>query len=144
VLTGISPATQAGMELGLWKFLGTTANLFDLSQTSAGHGAFRIELTSFRVTAAQGFMDVVIPARLWSAIALVLSEVFLFTKILAALAMVVLVLPVLVLVSSFLARPHSVRRGGHFMPHTIRASLDGFNAWHHCSSLRTRSRHRLH
>jgi hypothetical protein len=70
VLTGISPATQAGMELGLWKFLGTTANLFDLSQTSAGHGAFRIELTSFRVTAAQGFMDVVIPARLWSAIAL--------------------------------------------------------------------------
>jgi hypothetical protein len=59
--------------LGLWEFLGTTANLFGLSQTLADHGAFHIEPTIFLVTAAQGFMGVAIPARLWSDIALALS-----------------------------------------------------------------------
>jgi drug/metabolite transporter (DMT)-like permease len=76
----MSPATHAGMELGLWKFLGTTANLYGLSQTSAGHGAFLIQLTTLLVPAAQGFMGVAIPTRIWSAIALALSGVFLFTQ----------------------------------------------------------------
>lgn len=76
----IASATQAGMELGLWKFLGTTANLYGLSLTSAGHGAFLIQLTTLLVPAAQGIMGVAIPARLWSAIALALSGVVLFTQ----------------------------------------------------------------
>jgi drug/metabolite transporter (DMT)-like permease len=80
ISVSIAPATQAGMELGLWKFLGTTANLYGLSLTSAGHGAFLIQLTTFLVPAAQGFMGVAIPTRLWSAIALALSGVFLFTQ----------------------------------------------------------------
>jgi drug/metabolite transporter (DMT)-like permease len=76
----MAPATQAGMELGLWKFLGCTANLYGLSQTSAGHGAFLIQLTTLLVPAAQGVMGVAIPARLTGAIALALSGVFLFTQ----------------------------------------------------------------
>jgi hypothetical protein len=75
VSVGISPATRAGMELGLWKFLGTTADLFGLSQTLAGHGAFHIEFTSFLVTATQRFMVVAIPTGVWSDIALALESV---------------------------------------------------------------------
>jgi drug/metabolite transporter (DMT)-like permease len=76
----LAPSTQAGMELGLWKFLGCTANLYGLSQTSAGHGAFLIQLTTLLVPAAQGMTGVAIPARLWSAIALALAGVFVFTQ----------------------------------------------------------------
>jgi hypothetical protein len=64
----MSPATHAGMELGLWKFLGVTANMYGLSQTSAGHGAFLIQLTTLLVPAAQGMAGVAIPTRLWSAL----------------------------------------------------------------------------
>ena len=71
---------RAGLELGLWKFLGTTANMYGLSQTSADHGAFLIQLTTLLVPLAQGIMGVPIPPRIWSAIALALAGVILFTQ----------------------------------------------------------------
>lgn len=70
---------QAGAELGCWKFLGTTANLYGLSLTSAGHGAFLIQLTTLLVPAAQGLMGVPIPRRIWGAIGLALAGVLAFT-----------------------------------------------------------------
>lgn len=74
------PTLQAGMELGLWKFLGTLANMYGLSQTSAGHGAFLIQLTTLIVPLAQGVMGVPIPRRIWTAIALALAGVLIFTQ----------------------------------------------------------------
>ena len=52
---------KAGTELGLWKTLGTTANLYGLSLTSANHAAFLIQLTTLIVPAVQGAMGVPIP-----------------------------------------------------------------------------------
>lgn len=71
---------QAGMELGLWKFLGCLANMYGLSQTSADHGSFLIQLTTLFVPLAQGFMGVPIPRRIWAAIGLALAGVALFTQ----------------------------------------------------------------
>jgi len=75
-----SAPLRAGLELGLWKFLGTTANLYGLSLTSADHGAFLIQLTTLFVPAAQGLMGVPIPRRIWTSIVLALAGVFLFTQ----------------------------------------------------------------
>ena len=74
-----STAIQAGVELGLWKMLGTTANLYGLSLTSADHGAFLIQLTTLIVPVVQGILGVPIPKRIWAAVALALTGVFLFT-----------------------------------------------------------------
>mmetsp|Transcript_39167 Transcript_39167/g.68789 ORF Transcript_39167/g.68789 Transcript_39167/m.68789 type:complete len:449 (-) Transcript_39167:43-1389(-) len=74
------PSTIAGAELGLWKTLGTTANIYGLSLTSSDHGAFLIQLTTLIVPAAQGFMGVPIPTRIWTAIGLALGGVFMFTQ----------------------------------------------------------------
>jgi drug/metabolite transporter (DMT)-like permease len=71
---------KAGLELGLWKFLGTTANLAGLSLTTADHGAFLIQLTTLIVPVVQGLQGVPIPARIRVAVALALSGVFLFTQ----------------------------------------------------------------
>lgn len=71
---------QAGLELGLWKMLGTTANLYGLSLTTADHGAFLIQLTTLIVPTVQGIMGVPIPDRIKTAIALALGGVFLFTS----------------------------------------------------------------
>ena len=71
---------QAGLELGLWKMLGTTANLYGLSYTTADHGAFLIQLTTLIVPVVQGIMGVPIPKRIWSAVALALTGVLLFTS----------------------------------------------------------------
>jgi drug/metabolite transporter (DMT)-like permease len=38
-----------GLELGLWKFMGTTSNLAGLALTTAGHGALLIQLTTLIV-----------------------------------------------------------------------------------------------
>lgn len=76
----LGPSTIAGAELGLWKTLGTTANIYGLSLTSSDHGAFLIQLTTLIVPAAQGFMGVPIPTRIWSAIGLALGGVFVFTQ----------------------------------------------------------------
>lgn len=70
---------KAGLELGLWKMLGTTANLYGLSLTSADHGAFLIQLTTLIVPVVQGVMGIPIPKRIWTAVALALTGVFLFT-----------------------------------------------------------------
>lgn len=71
---------QAGLELGLWKFLGTTANVAGLSMTTADHGAFLIQLTTLIVPVVQGVMGVPIPRRIQWAVVLALAGVFLFTQ----------------------------------------------------------------
>lgn len=71
---------KAGTELGLWKTLGTTANLYGLSLTSANHAAFLIQLTTLIVPAVQGAMGVPIPNRIWSAIGLALLGITMFTQ----------------------------------------------------------------
>lgn len=76
----LGPSAIAGAELGLWKMLGTTANIYGLSQTSSDHGAFLIQLTTLIVPSIQGLMGVPIPTRIWTAIALALGGVFMFTQ----------------------------------------------------------------
>lgn len=76
----LGPSAVAGAELGLWKMLGTTANIYGLSQTSSDHGAFLIQLTTLIVPATQGLMGVPIPKRIWTAIGLALAGVFMFTQ----------------------------------------------------------------
>jgi drug/metabolite transporter (DMT)-like permease len=71
---------QAGLELGLWKFLGTTANLYGLSYTTADHGAFLIQLTTLIVPVVQGIMGVPIPRRIQFSVCLALAGVFMFTQ----------------------------------------------------------------
>ena len=70
----------AGTELGFWKTLGTTANLYGLSLTTANHAAFLIQLTTLIVPSVQGIMGVPVPKRIWTSIALALSGIFLFTQ----------------------------------------------------------------
>ena len=72
--------TMAGFELGSWKFLGTTANLFGLSLTTASHGAFLIQLTTLIVPVVQGIMGVPIPRRVQFSVALALAGVAVFTQ----------------------------------------------------------------
>lgn len=40
---------MGGFELGIWKFLGTTSNLYGLAMTTAGHAALLIQLTTLIV-----------------------------------------------------------------------------------------------
>lgn len=77
---GLDASTRAGLELGAWKFLGTTANLYGLSLTTADHGAFLIQLTTLIVPVVQGIMGVPIPRRIVTSIILALAGVFLFTQ----------------------------------------------------------------
>ena len=70
----------AGAELGLWKTLGTTANIYGLSMTSSDHGAFLIQLTTLIVPVVQGLSGVPIPSRIWTAICFALSGVYMFTQ----------------------------------------------------------------
>lgn len=79
-------AWRAGGELGLWKFLGATANLYGLSLTSSDHGAFLIQLTTLIVPLVQGARGVPIPPRIWAAVVLALTGVLVFTLDLAAAA----------------------------------------------------------
>ena len=77
---GLDLAARAGLELGLWKFLGTTANLFGLALTTSAHGAFLVQLTTLIVPVAQGIMGVPIPNRIAFSIGLALMGVGLFTQ----------------------------------------------------------------
>lgn len=77
---GLDAPTRAGLELGTWKFLGTTANLYGLSLTTADHGAFLIQLTTLIVPVVQGIMGVPIPRRIVTSIVLALLGVCLFTQ----------------------------------------------------------------
>ena len=45
-----------GIELGIWKFLGTTSNLFGLAYTTASHGALLIQLTTLIVPITRGII----------------------------------------------------------------------------------------
>lgn len=76
----LSQEQTAGLELGLWKFLGTTANLYGLSLTTASHGAFLIQLTTLIVPVVQGIMGVPIPQRVQFSVALALAGVAMFTQ----------------------------------------------------------------
>ena len=71
---------QGGLELGLWKFLGTTANIYGLSLPTAAHGAFLIQLTTLIVPVVQGIMGVPIPQRIQWSIVLALAGVVCFTQ----------------------------------------------------------------
>lgn len=71
---------QGGCELGLWKFLGTTANLYGLALTTAGHGALLIQLTTLIVPLVQGIQGVPIPQRIQASIVLALAGVVCFTQ----------------------------------------------------------------
>jgi drug/metabolite transporter (DMT)-like permease len=73
-------AMQGGCELGLWKFLGTTANLYGLALTTAGHGALLIQLTTLIVPVVQGIQGVPIPRRIQFSVALALAGVVCFTQ----------------------------------------------------------------
>lgn len=75
---------RAGTELGLWKTLGTTANLYGLSMTTANHAAFLIQLTTLIVPGYQGLTGVPIPNRIWTAIGLALAGITMFTQDAAA------------------------------------------------------------
>lgn len=78
--TDMFTVMKAGSELGLWKTLGTTANLYGLSLTSANHAAFLIQLTTLIVPAYQGMMGVPIPTRIWTAIGLAVAGIAIFTQ----------------------------------------------------------------
>ena len=71
---------QAGVELGLWKFLATTANLYGLALTTAGHGALLIQLTTLIVPIVQGIQGVPIPRKIQASIVLALAGVVCFTQ----------------------------------------------------------------
>jgi drug/metabolite transporter (DMT)-like permease len=73
-------ALQGGCELGLWKFLGTTANLYGLALTTAGHGALLIQLTTLIVPVVQGIQGVPIPRRIQFSVLLALAGVVAFTQ----------------------------------------------------------------
>jgi drug/metabolite transporter (DMT)-like permease len=73
-------ALQGGCELGLWKFLGTTANLYGLALTTAGHGALLIQLTTLIVPVVQGIQGVPIPKRIQASVVLALIGVVCFTQ----------------------------------------------------------------
>jgi drug/metabolite transporter (DMT)-like permease len=73
-------ALQGGCELGLWKFLGTTANLYGLALTTACHGALLIQLTTLIVPIVQGLQGVPIPKRIQFSVALALAGVVCFTQ----------------------------------------------------------------
>jgi drug/metabolite transporter (DMT)-like permease len=69
-----------GMELGFWKFLGTTSHLYGLSLTTANHGAFLIQLTTLIVPVIQGLQGEKIPRQIQAAVALAMLGVFAFTQ----------------------------------------------------------------
>lgn len=60
--------------------LGTTANIWGLSQTSSNHGACLIQRTTLIVPVVQGINRVPIPTQIWTAISLALAGVFRFTQ----------------------------------------------------------------
>ena len=75
-----STSLMAGLELGVWKTLGTCALVNGLSLTSAGHAAFLSQLTTLLVPLAQGAQGVPIPRQVWSAIVVALAGLLLFTS----------------------------------------------------------------
>jgi drug/metabolite transporter (DMT)-like permease len=71
---------KGGCELGLWKFLGTTANLYGLTLTTADHGALLIQLTTLIVPLVQGIQGIPIPRRIQVSVILALAGVICFSQ----------------------------------------------------------------
>jgi drug/metabolite transporter (DMT)-like permease len=71
---------RGGMELGFWKFLGTSAHLVGLSLTTANHGAFLIQLTTLIVPVLEALQGEKIPRQIQIAIGLALAGVYAFTQ----------------------------------------------------------------
>ena len=70
-----------GLELGLWKFLGTTSNLYGLALTTASHGALLIQLTTLIVPTTRALVyKESISTKLQLSIALALSGVVCFAN----------------------------------------------------------------
>lgn len=76
-----SKGWMGGLELGLWKFLGTTSNLFGLALTTAGHGALLIQLTTLIVPTTRALVyKESISTKLKISIGLALSGVVCFAN----------------------------------------------------------------
>jgi drug/metabolite transporter (DMT)-like permease len=70
-----------GFELGIWKFLGTTSNLYGLAMTTAGHGALLIQLTTLIVPSTRALVyKESISTKLKISIGLALSGVVCFAN----------------------------------------------------------------
>lgn len=70
-----------GLELGIWKFLGTTSNLYGLALTTAGHGALLIQLTTLIVPTTRALVyKESISTKLKLSIVLALSGVVCFAN----------------------------------------------------------------
>ena len=70
-----------GVELGVWKFFGTTANLFGLALTTASHGALLIQLTTLIVPTTRSLVyKESISTKLKLSIGLALSGVVCFAN----------------------------------------------------------------
>lgn len=70
---------RAGLELGFWKFLGVTSNLYGLTLTSSDRGAFLMQLTTLMVPSYLALNGVQIAKQVQVAIGLALVGVFVFT-----------------------------------------------------------------
>jgi len=70
-----------GLELGTYKFLGTTFNLYGLALTTASHGALLIQLTTLIVPTVRGIVyKERIPTKVKASIVLALAGVLLFSQ----------------------------------------------------------------
>ena len=76
-----TPGWVGGLELGIWKFLGTTSNLYGLALTTASHGALLIQLTTLIVPTTRALVyKESISTKLKLSIGLALSGVLCFAN----------------------------------------------------------------
>lgn len=72
---------RGGMELGLWKGLGTTCHIYGMALTTANHGAFLLQLTTLIVPVMQGLRGAEkIPRQIQYAVGFALMGIVLFTQ----------------------------------------------------------------
>jgi len=71
---------RGGIELGLWKGLGTTCHIYGMSLTTANHGAFLLQLTTLIVPVIQGLQCEKIPNQIKLAVGLDLAGITAFTQ----------------------------------------------------------------
>ncbi|CAJ1962673.1 unnamed protein product [Cylindrotheca closterium] len=71
---------RGGIELGLWKGLGTTCHIYGMALTTANHGAFLLQLTTLIVPVIQGLRGEKIPTQIKLAVVLALAGIIGFTQ----------------------------------------------------------------
>mmetsp|Transcript_39870 Transcript_39870/g.59145 ORF Transcript_39870/g.59145 Transcript_39870/m.59145 type:complete len:467 (-) Transcript_39870:333-1733(-) len=72
---------RGGIELGLWKGLGTTCHIYGMALTTANHGAFLLQLTTLIVPVLQGLRGAEkIPRQIQAAVVLALLGIYAFTQ----------------------------------------------------------------